>query len=117
MIKKIRRTHHFIIIFDKSINEKYKFFAIDDENYLYNYLWYSFIKDHESKLKVKKFEEILTMIYKLIIDTLFSNSIFFIDNYFFELKMIRKFMIVKIVVCEIMKSNRINISKLFVKIK
>ena len=35
--QKIKRTHHFIIMLNKLIKKEYKLFAINDENYLYNY--------------------------------------------------------------------------------
>lgn len=63
------------------------------------------IKNYKNKSKIKKFKKILIMIYKLIIDTLFSNSIFFINNYFFKLKIIKKFIIIKIIIYEIIKLN------------
>lgn len=117
MIKETGRTHYSTIAPGKPINERYKLFAINNEDYLYNYSWYSSVKNHEGKPKVKKLGETSAMVYKLATDILPPNSILFMDNYFSESKIAKKLMAVKIAICETMKPNRTNIPELLVKMK
>ena len=71
----------------------------------------------KDKSKVKKLKDTLIMIIKLIINILFFNIIFFINNYFNNLKLIMILKVKKIAMCEIIKLIRKNLSNLLVKIK
>lgn len=55
--------------------------------------------------------------YKLTTDTLSKNLILFINNYFIELKIITKLITLGIIICGTMKSNRIDLSELLMKMK
>ena len=57
------------------------------------------------------------MIIKLIINILPSDIILFINNYFNNLKLIMILKVKGIAMCEIMKSNRKDLSNLLVKMK
>ena len=70
-----------------------------------------------NKLKIKKLKNTLIIIIKLIIITLSFNIIFFINNYFNNLKLIIILKVKKIAMCEIIKLNRKNLLNLLVKMK
>ena len=57
------------------------------------------------------------MIIKLIINILSLNIIFFINNYFNNLKLIIILKIKEITICEIIKLSRKDFSNLLIKIK
>ena len=82
MIKKTGRISYLTIVSGKPIKEGYKLFFIGDEDYLYNYAWYSPIQGLECRLKTKGLGDTSVMVLKLATDTLLKDSILFIDNYF-----------------------------------
>ena len=84
MIKETGHTVHSTQAPGKPIPEGYKLFAIADEGYLYNYAWYSSVQGLEGRSKVKGLADTSAMVYKLAIDTLLSDTILFMDNYFTE---------------------------------
>ena len=59
----------------------------------------------KNKLKVKKLENTLIIIIKLITNTLSSNIILFINNYFNFVKLTMILKIKKITICDIIKLN------------
>ena len=117
IIKKIKRIHYFIIILNKLLSKEYKIFAIDDKDYFYNYSWYSFVQNLKDKSKIKELKNISIMIIKWIINTLFSDIILFINNYFNNLKLVMILKVKEIAMCEIMKLSRKDFSNLLLKMK
>ena len=75
------------------------------------------MKDYEDKSKIKGLGEISVIMFKLTTNTLSSNSILFMNNYFSDLKLAGKLKTSRIVICEIMKLNRVDFSKLLVEMK
>ena len=57
------------------------------------------------------------MVFKLITNTLPSDFILFMDNYFSEPKMAGKLRVIKIAIYETMKLSRSDLSKLLVEMK
>ena len=75
------------------------------------------MQDLKDRSKVKNLEDTSVMIFNLIIDILFPDFILFINNYFSESKIAKKLKPRGIIVYETIKSNRLDLSKLLVKIK
>ena len=57
------------------------------------------------------------MVFKIATDTLFSDSILFMNNYFIESKLARVLKVKGIAVYGIIKSNRTDLPELLVKMK
>ena len=102
---------------DKLIKEGYKLFIISNKGYLYNYTYYSSMQGLESRSKVKELRETLVIIVKLVTDILFSSIILFIDNYFTESKLAIALKVREITICETIKYNRSDLSKLLIDMK
>lgn len=117
MIKETGRTSHSTMAPNKPIKEGYKLFAIGDEGYLYNYAWYPPVQGLEGRPKTKGLGETSAMVLKLATDTLPSDTILFMDNYFTCPELAVALRDRRIAVCGTMKPSRRDLPKLLVETK
>ena len=68
-------------------------------------------------MKVKNLRDILTIVFKLIINILLYNSILFINNYFIKSKLVITLKDREIIIYRIIKLNRLDFLKLLIEIK
>ena len=117
MIKETGYIYYSTIAPGKLIKEGYKLFTISDKGYLYNYTWYSPIQGLKDKPKIKGLRDTSAIVFELATNTLPHNSILFINNYFTEPKLAIALKDRGITIYKTIKSNRLDLSKLLIKMK
>ena len=117
MIKKIERIVYLTQMSGKSISEDYKFFAMSDEGYLYNYVWYFLKQGLEGRSKVKNLGETLVMVYQMAIEILSFDIILFMNNYFTESRLVVVLKVRRIAVYGTMKHSWTDLLELLVEMK
>ena len=101
----------------KPISEGYKFFVMSDEGYLYNYAWYSPKQGLEGRPKVKNLGETSAMVYQMAIETLPSDTILFMNNYFTEPRLAVALKARRIAIYKTVKHSRTDLPELLIEIK
>ncbi len=117
IIKAEGRTSHSTVAQNKPILLGYKLFAIGDEGYLCNFSFYSPVQGLEARPKTKGLGETSAMVFKLATDTLPSETILFMDNYFSCIELAKALRGRGIAVCGTMKTNRRDLPKLLLEMK